>query len=723
MKFISRFSLTTWILLGLGLGVVTGLFLGEHAAPLQPIGNAFIRLLQMSVLPYITVSLVAGFGRLSYDEAKTLGIRAGAMLLLIWAIGFVVVLSLPLTFPVWASASFFSTSVLKEPEAIDFVALYIPNNPFHAMAEPVIPGVVVFSIAVGIALIGIKGKTALLSDLSILGQALIRVTQFVVKLSPVGVFAIAAGAAGTMTLEEFGRLQVYFVSYIVGTALLTLWLLPMLVATLTPFTYRELFRASRDAMVTGFTTGNVFIILPMLADNLKRLFEEKGQDRAHSGPLIDVVIPVTFNFPNVGVLLLLVFVLFAAWYTGSPISASEYPMFAILGLFSFFGSVDIGLPFLLERMRLPADMFQLYVATGVLMGRFATLIAAMHLVALAVLATATVTGFMKVNTRKVLVFAGTSFGILATTLIATAAFFHFSVEQSYTKDEVLKSMRWIENPLPAVVYRKVPEDLGTGLPDPGRSLLDTIRQRGTLRVGYDPTSLPFAFFNINDELVGFDVEMAHRLATELDVKLEFVPFRLETLNQQLGAGEFDLAMSGLIATTTLAEKVSFTRPYLDVHMGIVVVDHQKRRFDTIEKIKNEPALRIATRQHKYYGPRIKEHLPQATVVPIESNSAFFEGEAMDFSFLFDSVEVGSAWTLLYPDFQAIIPRPLDAAAPLAYATSGGDERWMNFLNSWIRLQEKDGTMRTLYRHWVLGETAVKKEPRWSIIRNVLGWVE
>ena len=439
--------------------------------------------------------------------------------------------------------------------------------------------------------------------------------------------------------------------------------------------------------------------------------------------MIDVVIPVTFNFPNLGVVLLLVFVLFAAWYTGSPISVSEYPMFAILGLFSFFGSVDIGLPFLLERMRLPADMFQLYVVTGVLMGRFATLIAAMHLVALAVLATSAVTGFMKVNTRKVLIFAGTSFGILVAALIATGVLFQFTVTQRYTKDEVLKGMRWIENPLPSVVHREVPEGYGTGLPVPGRSILDTIRERGVLRVGYDPTSLPFAFFNINDELVGFDVEMGQTLAKELNVKLEFVPFKKHTLAQQLEAGEFDIAMSGIIATTSLAELVGFTRPYMDVHLGIVVHDHDKRRFDTLDKISAMPSLRIATSRAKYYGPRITEHLPQATVIPIESNQAFFEGEAMEFSFLFESVEVGSAWTLLYPSFQAVIPRPLQSSAPLAYATYGTDDRWLNFLNSWIELQKKDGNTKTLYEHWVLGKTAVKEEPRWSVIRNVLGWVK
>ena len=58
-----KLSLTTFILIGLVLGVLTGVFVGERAEILDPIGNGFIRLLQMAVLPYFIVALPLGFGR------------------------------------------------------------------------------------------------------------------------------------------------------------------------------------------------------------------------------------------------------------------------------------------------------------------------------------------------------------------------------------------------------------------------------------------------------------------------------------------------------------------------------------------------------------------------------------------------------------------------------------------------------------------------------------
>ena len=88
-----------------------------------------------------------------------------------------------------------------------------------------------------------------------------RCTQF----TPIGVFAIAANAAGTMSIEEFWRLQTYILTFIVAT----------LMAAVTPFSYREVMRSARDALVTGFMTGNLFIVLPMLVENGKRLFEER----------------------------------------------------------------------------------------------------------------------------------------------------------------------------------------------------------------------------------------------------------------------------------------------------------------------------------------------------------------------------------------------------------------------------------------------------------------
>ena len=77
----SRASLSTRILTGLGLGIFTGLFLGDPAAALQPIADIYIRLMQMTVLPYIVLSLLVNLGRLAlylgdYGGAKAAYERA-----------------------------------------------------------------------------------------------------------------------------------------------------------------------------------------------------------------------------------------------------------------------------------------------------------------------------------------------------------------------------------------------------------------------------------------------------------------------------------------------------------------------------------------------------------------------------------------------------------------------------------------------------------------------
>ncbi len=44
-----------------------------------------------------------------------------------------------------------------------------------------------------------------------------------------------------------------------------------------------------------------------------------------------------------------------------------------------------------------------------------------------------------------------------------------------------------------------------------------------------------------------------------------------------------------------------------------------------------------------------------------------------------------------------------------------------FLDYWVTLRKEDGTIEENYDHWILGKSPYKKEPRWSILRNVLGW--
>src|SRR5258706_8550585 len=150
-------SLSAKIFLGLGLGIATGIFLGEIAAPLKVVGAGFVQLLQMAVLPYIIIALMSGLGKLKYAEAVRLSLRVGSLLLLIWAVTLAVVYVLPLTFPNSQSASFFSSTLIEPPQEFNFLE-FIPSNPFYSMANNIVPAVVLFSIALGLALMGIDNK-------------------------------------------------------------------------------------------------------------------------------------------------------------------------------------------------------------------------------------------------------------------------------------------------------------------------------------------------------------------------------------------------------------------------------------------------------------------------------------------------------------------------------------------------------------------------------------
>jgi len=86
-------------------------------------------------------------------------------------------------------------------------------------------------------------------------------------------------------------------------------------------------------------------------------------------------------------------------------------------------------------------------------------------------------------------------------------------------------------------------------------------------------------------------------------------------------------------------------------------------------------------------------------------------------------ERGSAWTLMFPQYSVVVPGPDPIRVPLAYPIGKRDERFARFVNTWIGLKRKDGTLDAAYRYWILGQNAAPRQPRWSIIRDVLHWVE
>src|SRR4030095_732163 len=198
-------STTRNILIGLALGVATGLFLGEKAGVFQLVAEAYLRLLQMTVLPYVMVSLIGGIGSLDGARARRLFVRVGTLSLVLWALALGAVLLMPFVFPEIESVSFFSTTLVENRPPLDFVALYIPSNPFHSLANNIVPAVVLFSVFLGVALIGIERKQGLLENLMLIERGLKRANQFAVGLTPIGLFAIAAHIVGTVDAHQFSQ--------------------------------------------------------------------------------------------------------------------------------------------------------------------------------------------------------------------------------------------------------------------------------------------------------------------------------------------------------------------------------------------------------------------------------------------------------------------------------------------------------------------------------------
>ena len=242
-----------------------------------------------------------------------------------------------------------------------------------------------------------------------------------------------------------------------------------------------------------------------------------------------------------------------------------------------------------------------------------------------------------------------------------------------------------------------------------------------LTVGYLPDSLPYAFFNAAGDLVGLDVELAHRLAAELNVSLEFVPLDRDGAADQVNAGECDILMSGVAVTTLRASRMLFSTAYLDETMAFIAPDGLRTEFATWDQLRQTAGLRLGIPNIPYYIQKVRDRLPQAELEVLPEFTTFFTSQDPSIDALVFAAERGSAWTLMYPKFAVVVPEPDVVKVPMAYAIGQRDQALATFVNTWIELKRKDGTLDALYKYWILGQDATPREPRWSIMRNVLGW--
>ena len=715
---LKKLSLSSQVLIGVITGVFLGLFFGEKVAWLSIPGDIFIGLLQMTVLPYIMFTLIVNIGRLSIETGKKI-IKFGLIFLfLLLVIGMVYLLILPLAFPDWGSGSFYSSDFVQKSTPFDFVKLYIPANLFESLSDNVVPAVVLFSIFIGLGLMKLPNKEALLQPLDVLTDGLNQVNKMIVKITPVGVFSIAAGVVSKLSWADISRLQGYLLVYFMAAILITFVVLPYLISIFTPYSSKTIFKLTRSTLITIFATGKIIVVYPQLIENIKEILRTREGVSKEEQDEADIIMPLAYPFPNLGTFMIFIFVPFAAWYTGEALNLEDYPIFLSSTLLSSFVAPITGLPFSLDLLKIPQETFQLFVVSTVITDRIRVVLGAFHLITLTLLTISAGAGYLKFNKGKfiqaVIVISITSFiSIFGMNLLLKK-----SMQNIPTNEEMINRFKLISAEQAYVILKEPVRNPNRKWR--GENTLSRIKRRGKIRIGYYKNAMPFSFFNKDSILVGYGIDLAHRLAKDLEVSIEFVPIRVDSLISELNQDYFDIVMSDVFLSSKYAEEIELSKPYLNVSLALLT----KKKNDSFDSFKTTIKLdtfTISYFQRVEIANEFLSYFPNGGSFPINSPEQFFNPEPNDTIKIdahLTSAERAAAITVYHPDYKVVNPLPYHINNALVFPIAR-DNTWKQYIDNWIDFRTNDLTFERIYDQWILGKEFKKEQETWSIYENIL----
>ena len=281
--------LTTWVGLALLLGIVTGYACNTWAASpadakelagyFSILSDVFLRLIKMIIAPLIFSTLVAGLAGMGDSSAvgriglKALGWFLGASFIsLLLGLVFANLLQpgagLNVPLPDTHAATNLKTSALNLK---DFITHVFPKNIFEAMATNEILQILVFSLFFGLALGQLQDRTArsLVLTMEDVVQVMLKVTDYVMRFAPVGVFGAVASA---VTVQGLGMLTVFaklLLSFYAALAALWLVLIGAGYLVLGKDVFR-LLKLVRGPMIVGFSTASSESVYPKLMEQLNK---------------------------------------------------------------------------------------------------------------------------------------------------------------------------------------------------------------------------------------------------------------------------------------------------------------------------------------------------------------------------------------------------------------------------------------------------------------------
>ncbi|MBI5519304.1 MAG: transporter substrate-binding domain-containing protein [Desulfovibrio sp.] len=228
--------------------------------------------------------------------------------------------------------------------------------------------------------------------------------------------------------------------------------------------------------------------------------------------------------------------------------------------------------------------------------------------------------------------------------------------------------------------------------------VEQILQRGVLRVGFS-TFVPWAMQDKKGEFIGYEIDVARRLAQDMGVAVQFEPTQWSGIIPALLSGKFDIIIGGMSIQPQRAMKVNFSIPYEYSGMSIVADKLKAGKFKSLADF-DRPDVILAIRQGTTAVDAAKKYLPKAQL-------RLFDQEAQTIQ----EVLSGRAHAVVasdpFPAFQALkypdkLVLPLAepfTKEPIAFAVRKSDPDFVNFLDGWIRMVTDEGWLAERHNYW------------------------
>ena len=123
----------------------------------------------------------------------------------------------------------------------------------------------------------------------------------------------------------------------------------------------------------------------------------------------------------------------------------------------------------------------------------------------------------------------------------------------------------------------------------------------------------------------------------------------------------------------------------------------------------------------YYSKALEEFFPNAKYTEISEIRLFLKGKYPEVDAMVFSTEAAAAWSMLYPQYSAVIPKGMKLKVPVAFSLPKGEDEYARFMNTWLQLKDENGFQQRVYDYWLLGKNPKAKKARWSVAKDVLGW--